>query len=45
MKKEREITIQFINNKNINYDRLAKFFARKYSENTNKNRKKKDSLN
>jgi hypothetical protein len=32
MKKEREITVKVINNKKINTNRLAEFFARKYSE-------------
>lgn len=32
MKKEREITIKVIENKKININRLADFFARKYSE-------------
>lgn len=32
MRKEREITIKVINDKNINYRKLAEFFARKYSE-------------
>lgn len=33
MKKEREITIKVIENKKINYNKLAEFFARKYAEN------------
>lgn len=32
MRKERSITIKVIKNKNINYNKLANFFARKYSE-------------
>lgn len=32
MKKEREMTIKVIENKKINFNRLADFFARKYSE-------------
>lgn len=32
MKKERGITIKVIENKKINYNKLANFFARKYSE-------------
>jgi hypothetical protein len=32
MKKEREITINVINNNNMNYKKLANFFARKHSE-------------
>ena len=32
MRKEREITIKVIENKKVNYNRLAEFFARKYSE-------------
>lgn len=32
MRKEREITIKVIENKKINCNRLAEFFARKYSE-------------
>lgn len=32
MRKEREITIKVINNNKINYNRLAEFFAKKYSE-------------
>ena len=32
MRKEREITIKVIQNKNINNHRLAEFFASKYSE-------------
>lgn len=32
MKKERDITIKVINNKKANMNRLAEFFARKYSE-------------
>ena len=38
MKKEREITIKVIDNKKINYHRLVKFFARKYSEKITKER-------
>ena len=41
MRKEREITIKVIENKKINISRLAEFFARKYSESTSENRKKK----
>jgi hypothetical protein len=33
LRKEREITINVIENKKINIDRLAKFFANKYNEN------------
>lgn len=40
MRKEREITIKVIENKKINYNRLAEFFAKKYSEERLKNRKK-----
>lgn len=32
MKKEREIIIKVIENKKINYNRLAKFFAIKFGE-------------
>lgn len=32
MRKERQITIKVIENKKINTNRLAIFFARKYSE-------------
>lgn len=32
MRKQRDITINVINNKKINYERLANFFANKYSE-------------
>lgn len=32
MRKERSITIKVIKNKNINHNKLADFFARKYSE-------------
>lgn len=32
MKKEHNITIKVIENKKIYYDKLADFFARKYSE-------------
>lgn len=32
MRKEREITIKIIENKKINIQRLADFFASKYSE-------------
>lgn len=32
MKKERDITIKVISNNKINMNRLAEFFARKYSE-------------
>ena len=32
MRKERDIIINVIDNKNINMYRLAEFFARKYSE-------------
>lgn len=32
MRKERSITIKVIKNKNMNYNKLANFFARKYSE-------------
>lgn len=32
MKKEKDITIKVIRNKNINTNRLAEFFARKYSD-------------
>ena len=32
MKKERNITIKVIKNNKININRLAEFFARKYSE-------------
>lgn len=33
MKKERDITINVINNKKVNINRLAEYFSRKYSEN------------
>ena len=33
MRKERKITIKVIENNKINYNRLIKFFAKKYSEN------------
>lgn len=36
MRKEREITIKVIENKKVNYNRLAEFFARKYSDKQNK---------
>lgn len=40
MKKERSITIKVIENKKINMNRLAEYFARKYSEkNINRNTK------
>lgn len=32
MRKEREITVKVIENNKININRLAEFFARKYSE-------------
>lgn len=32
MRKERKITVKIIENKKINTNRLAEFFARKYSE-------------
>lgn len=32
LRKERKITIKVIKNKNINTNRLAEFFAKKYSE-------------
>lgn len=32
MRKEREITINVIDNKKINTNRLVEYFARKYSE-------------
>ena len=32
MKKERNITIKVIENKNINMNKLTEYFARKYSE-------------
>ena len=32
MRKERNITVKVIENKKINTNRLAEFFARKYSE-------------
>ena len=32
MKKERSITIKVIENKKIYYNKLAEYFARKYSE-------------
>ena len=32
MKKERNITIKVIENKKTNYNKLAYFFAKKYSE-------------
>lgn len=34
MRKEREITIKFIKNNNINNRRLVEYFAKKYIENT-----------
>lgn len=39
MRKERSITVKVIEDKKINTNRLAEFFARKYSE---KNIEKKD---
>lgn len=33
MRKERSIIIKVIENKKINHNRLAEFFAKKYSEN------------
>ena len=46
-RKDRDITIKVIENKKINTNRLAEFFARKYNERNMKetwkiNRKKKD---
>lgn len=35
IKKERNIIIEVVYNKNININRLAEFFARKYSEKNN----------
>jgi len=41
MRKEREITIKVIENKKININRLAEYFARKYGEkNINKQNEK-----
>ena len=34
MRKERVITINVIENKKVNYNKLVEFFARKYSEQT-----------
>jgi len=39
MRKEREITIKVIENNKINNNRLAEFFARKYSEKIKINKK------
>lgn len=36
MRKEREITIKVIENKKINIERLARFFADKYNEKNTK---------
>ena len=36
MRKERDITIKVIENKNKNVRKLAEFFARKYNENNAK---------
>ena len=41
MRKKREITIKVIENKNINYRKLAEFFAREYSEKKIKNKDNK----
>lgn len=41
IRSEREITIKVIENKKININKLAEFFARKYNDNNIKNRKKK----
>lgn len=32
MKKERDITINVINNKKVNINRLAEYFSRRYTE-------------
>ena len=41
MRKERSITVKVIEDKKINTNRLAEFFARKYSE---KNIEKKENI-
>lgn len=41
MRKEREITVNVINEKRINYRRLAEFFAMKYTEKSKDNLKEK----
>lgn len=44
MKKERDITIKVIENKNISYNRLANYFARKYNEKYNKQIKESQNI-